>query len=229
MLVDIICLANSHKMGGRCVAGIRVDDGSWIRLVAPDTEHGQLLQRHTTLDDGSDPRVLDVIRLELAKPLPLPGQPENWEITGRPWKLRQRPASRDFADLIFRSIAPGSMILGSHGSRLHQSLALETARSLTLVAPPAPRWFLQRDRGKRLQPRVSFEIEGQPYDLPLTDPAWTARVIRNLSRRAAGSYPQETVGIPKGNVVILTISLSEPFYRYCYKLVAGVIALRTSR
>src|SRR6266850_2762793 len=31
-LVDLICLANSNKMGGRCIAGLRTDGGGWVRL-----------------------------------------------------------------------------------------------------------------------------------------------------------------------------------------------------
>jgi len=32
--VDLICLANSHKWNFRCVAGLRVDGGGWVRPVS---------------------------------------------------------------------------------------------------------------------------------------------------------------------------------------------------
>src|SRR6266850_2762792 len=74
-LVDLICLANSNKMGGRCIAGLRTDGGGWVRPIASETEHGQLYFRHFKLDDGSEPKVLDVIRVDLARAAPAPGQP----------------------------------------------------------------------------------------------------------------------------------------------------------
>ena len=76
---DILCLANSWKSGGRCVAGIRMDDGSWIRPVS-DTDDGELTPSQCTLDNQRQARPLDIVRLYLKEPAPRPHQPENWQI-----------------------------------------------------------------------------------------------------------------------------------------------------
>lgn len=44
--IRMICLANSRKIGGRCVAGIDVNTGEWVR---PVRDNGGAL----TLDDIS--------------------------------------------------------------------------------------------------------------------------------------------------------------------------------
>ena len=89
LLLDLICLVNSNKMRGRCVAGLRVDGKGWIRPIAPDTDHGQFFLHHFQLDDGSEPKVLDLIRLNLAHAQPVPGQPENWVVGKERWILTQ--------------------------------------------------------------------------------------------------------------------------------------------
>lgn len=89
-VVDLLCLANSIKHRGRCVAGIDLNTGDWIRSAA-STTHGELHPEHYLLKPGGAPRVLDVIRMPLERPLPLSHQPENWMISPEPWQLLHRP------------------------------------------------------------------------------------------------------------------------------------------
>src|SRR5687768_13524839 len=96
---EIICLANSRKHGGRCVAGLHTNGGGWLRAVGrvPD---GTLFPPDYTLTDGSEPRLLDVIRIGLEKPQPSLHQPENWTIDGSRWQLVARPAASELAALL---------------------------------------------------------------------------------------------------------------------------------
>ena len=168
--VDLVCLANSHKMGGRCIAGIRADGTGWVRPVAGDTDYGQLLLRHIRLPDGTDPRVLDIISVDLERPAPTPGQPENWIIGEGKWILKRRPA-RNPENILTPALTAGPILLGSHSSRIVASAAAPLARSLALVGPQHLKWFLKPDPSDRPQPRVQFELNGQLYDFPVTDPA----------------------------------------------------------
>ena len=76
----IVCLANSRKMAGRCVAGREVLDtgpGQWIRPIgASQTE--EVSEDERQYYDGSDPGVLDIIDVPLIRPHPHAGQMENW-------------------------------------------------------------------------------------------------------------------------------------------------------
>src|SRR5712691_633065 len=137
-LVDILCLANSNKEGGRCIAGLRTDGGGWVRPVAPDTPEGQLYFRHYKLDDGSEPAVLDVVGVDLAAPRPEPGQPENWVIGKQPWVLRERPAAAHLRSVFRNAIERGSLLFGSKARTVEG--AATVGASLSLVAPAMTRW-----------------------------------------------------------------------------------------
>jgi hypothetical protein len=212
MLVDLICLADSSKMGGRCIAGLRTDGGGWGRPVAPDTPPGELYQRHTSLDGGrDDPEVLGVIGVDLEHSAPAPGQPErNWIISGQPWELRQRPAAPALVGVLQAAVRTGSEPLGSRTARMSQQRAGAAAASLALIVPERPAWHLRRDVHGRPQVRAVFELSGQGYDRLLTDPAWSSRAARRLLSLKPGRYPNEAIGIPAGNHVLFTVSLSEP-------------------
>jgi len=223
--VDIICLANSNKMGGRCVAGLQVDGTGWVRPIAPKTDHGQLYAPHYKLNDGTAPEVLDVISIDLASHRPQPGQPENWVMGEQKWVLVSRPAGPELYGVLRSALDAGPSLLGSLEAKMPASVAARAQASLALVAPLRTHWFLRRYA--RPQPRVTFELNGQPYNLPITDPAWTSRLVRRLSGLESGTHPKEAIGISQASNVLFTVSLSEeyPDTRSCYKLVAGIIVM----
>ena len=76
----IVCLANSRKFSGRCVAGKEIADGrvaSWIRPVS--ARRGEEVSEYERqYQDGSDPRVMDVVDIPLLEFQPKHYQQENW-------------------------------------------------------------------------------------------------------------------------------------------------------
>jgi hypothetical protein len=222
-VVDLICLANSYKNGCRCIAGLRVDRGGWVRPVSGRPE-GELEPRHYLLDDGSEPGLLDVVRVGLANPQPSAHQPENWRIDGARWKLMERPASPAHAPAVAASVLRGARLFGHVGRSIPYSDFLQRPAegSLAIVEPFDVTWRVGT------KARVQFAIGGAYchayYDLPLTDPAWLNRV----KALGPGDHSSLALGIPPGRNVLLTISLSEPLEGSCYKLVAGVVILPAS-
>src|SRR5687768_8614729 len=97
--VEMICLANSKKHGGRCVAGLRLDGQGWVRPVGVGKD-GTLYPRQYRLTDGTSARVLDRLRVQLYAPHPKPHHPEDWYVSGAPWELLARPAPRDVIPLL---------------------------------------------------------------------------------------------------------------------------------
>jgi hypothetical protein len=82
-------------------------------------------------------------------------------------------------------------------------------------------WRVTTSRTGRRQTRANFTLAGPSYDLSVTDPIWEHR-LRDLPN---GVHERTAAGIETWEEVFLTISLGEPFYGSCYKLVATVIAI----
>ncbi len=222
-LVDLICLANSYKLNYRCVAGLRVDGGGWVRPVS-EQEHGELAYRQYHLPDHTEPRLLDVIRVGLFHQQPLSHQPENWGMDSSPWMLIERPAAADRADVVAAAVHRRSLLFGNaRRSVPYAELRRHPAReSLALVMPDAVRWRCEFNTFMlRNMPRVVFRLGEVSYDLPLTDPAHAGP----LQRRDEGEYGSSDLGIPEDGRVLFTISLGEPLDGICYKLVAAVVVI----
>lgn len=78
--IRIICLANSRKLAGRCIAGREWTEkgaGRWVRPVSA-REHQEVSEYERQYEDGSDPRVLDIVDIPMLEPKPQGFQSENW-------------------------------------------------------------------------------------------------------------------------------------------------------
>src|SRR5260370_25407614 len=76
----IVCLANSRKLQGRCIAGRELvggRPGPWVRPVS-DRPNEEVSEYERQYSDGSDPRVLDVIDVPLLDRRSKGFQRENW-------------------------------------------------------------------------------------------------------------------------------------------------------
>lgn len=223
----MICMANSTKLGGRCVAGLRVDGGGWIRPVSNDeSSKGALSPRHYKLEDGAEVRPLDVVEISVIRPFPQPHQPENWLIEDKPWQLIQRKPGPEILNILHAQIFRGSALLGNRSDRISFDTFVTTPAqtSLVLVEPENLYWHITSDIKNRPQVRAVFQLSGQGYDLVVTDPLWNGQ----LKVLPFGCYPGLDVpGLKSGDKILFTISLGEPFEKdnCCYKLVAGVISL----
>lgn len=204
--VDILCLANAWKTGGRCIAGIRMDEGSWVRPVS-DTKDGELTADQCTMDVGRQVAPLDVVRVHLDSPTPRPHQPEDWLISGRQWRLQSRLDIMEAKKILKKaSESHDGGIFGTATDRVALSQidslpGRRIASSLTVVRATAPEFTWGR---KRQQRRAVFGHAGVTYDL-----AMTFEDRPPVGKSASKWY--------------FTISLGEPFRGNCFKLVAGAI------
>lgn len=205
--VDILCLANAWKKSpGRCIAGIDMDDGSWVRPVS-DTEDGELTVGQCTMDIGRQVAPLDVVRVYLDSPAPRPHQPEDWLISERQWRLQGRLDVREAKNILTKaSESHQDGIFGTATDRVTISQidslpGRRIASSLTVVRATAPEFTWGR---KWQQKRAVFSHAGVTYDLAMTFE----------DRPPVGESASKW---------FFTISLGEPFRGSCYKLVAGAI------
>jgi hypothetical protein len=116
-------------------------------------------------------------------------------------------------------------MLGSTYASIASVAADELTASLALLKPSAVSFHVRLDQRSRLQPRTVFTLSRHRYDLPITDPAWHSRIVRSLSDEPGLPHTKTDIGMPEGSEIIFTISLSEPFGGFCYKLMAGIIVL----
>jgi hypothetical protein len=220
----IVCLANSYKHGHRCVAGISLVTGKWVRLVGRQVA-GCLTVKETSYPDGRQAAMLDMFEVDLGQACGSNSHPEDVLVTAKPW----RPVRRfdEPADVLFleRHVSRGPMILQGCGDRIDVGKVEETPveRSLELIRPDDLWWWIREDRGKRKN-RALFRLghDGRVrYDLAVTDPVW----LDQLNFLPVGIHSHALLCGGKPLKPLFTMSLSEPFDGFHYKLVAGVANL----
>ncbi|MCI0622289.1 MAG: hypothetical protein L0387_11590 [Acidobacteria bacterium] len=217
----IVCLANSRKLNGRCVAGKELSGGQpvgWIRPVST-REHEEVSEYERQYQDGSDPRVLDILDLPLLDPSPKAYQQENWLLDPDQYWVNAGRVSWDDLQQLADPIAPlwinGHSTYNGINDRIPLSLASSLTSSLRLVR--VDRLVLSvfkpgqafGNPKRRVQGR--FHHGGADYGLWITDPIYERRYL---------AKPDGTYEIGES---FLTVSLGEPHNDACYKLIAAVI------
>ncbi len=138
--------------------------------------------------------------------------------------MRRFDEPRD-AKFLAAYVNKGPAILQGYCDRVYgrKIEASHAERSLELIHPDDLWWWIREENGKRKN-RAVFRVGhvGRVrYDLAVTDPEWLEK-MRSLPE---GIYPHAHFLEGKQLKTFLTISLSEPFEGFHYKLVAGVICL----
>lgn len=213
----ILCLANSRKLSGRCVAGIEiVGDGvaGWIRPVSGRATH-EISETEREYRDGSDPKVLDVIDVPLIAHSPFGFQTENWLLDPAHYWVRRGAA--DWASLEQLMKDSRRLWLNGYSSsngendRVPDEKAVGLLDSLRLVKVQKATLKVMDGFTGRREVRAGFTHAGKSYWLRVTDP----EIERAAKKKENGEY---TLGESA-----FTISLGETFQGYAYKLVAAVI------
>lgn len=228
---DIVCLANSRKRHGRCVAGLRLDGKGWLRPVGSNPD-GVLHPHHYMLPDDTEPQWGDVLRVHCSRSKPQPHHPEDWAVMSLPWERVSGAAENNRQEWLRSYLSAGPHLLDGADDRISAAHLQNhpASHSLALVAPESLKWHITANKAGERRTRVIFDLDGAEYNLSLTDPVWEQR----LMRLKTGVHPRHAAQIEADAEVWLTISLGEPFAKsdgdteFCYKLVAGVLVLTTA-
>lgn len=232
-LVEFICLANSDKLGGRCIAGIKTDGTGWVRLVSGKPD-GTLYLDDYQLERS--PQMFEVVAVECVRPQPKPYQPENWIVARTKWQFLGFP-SRSLLNRLLKpeleQSATAPDLLGNGSDRLDYTWVKQhpAIASLTYVKPTNVAWMIQSE-GDRRRYRARFTLNQQEYNLSITDPAWKAQI--EAVQPPAGAYSAATLlNLAQPHLSVdhlrFTISLGEPFSPSrsepyaCFKVIAAVI------
>ena len=217
----IICLANSRKITGRCVAGKEIADskiGAWIRPVS-GRPAGELSEEERRFQNGQDPRLLDVISIPMIEPRSHGFQTENHLIDDGYYWTKQREASWDDLQAALDPIVgllwdnSSSSYNGLH-DRVEEAAANKLGSSLRLIEVTDLKISVAVEGAEfgnaKRKVRGHFTFNGASYWLAVTDPVTERKYL-------AGKDGEFQVG-----PAILCISLGEPYGGYAYKLIVGV-------
>ncbi len=224
MTKRIVCLANSRKLSGRCIAGRELVDnfpGDWIRPISTPG-HPEIPERKCQYENGSDLRLLDIVDIPLQKHQPWDHQQENWLLDPQDGWIKVDEYS--WNDLQKLSEIGGTLWQNGYHTRTtkgyNNQIPLDQAKketcslklihvnklSLHVYAP-------YKDYGKPEERRVQgkFHFSDNYYSIRVTDPD----IEEAYLKREDGDY---NLG-----ECYLTISLGNPFNGFCHKLIAAVM------
>ena len=211
--MKLVCLANSWRPGGRCVAGIDLDTGQWVRPVPKNLKSVPDRFVHFGAHTLAP---LDVVEVEVTMPQsPTKYQRENRVISSRQWRLieKLRPAQ------VLKFCDNSTLVLHGSGKVVEPSVldALHQAQWKSLELRHLKRVAFAQDKRKPNHWTASFSSGAADYTLNVTCPVATEMLNRGRK------LPEEC---------LLTLSLTEPIAYpkfnlpdLCYKLIAAVVPL----
>jgi hypothetical protein len=219
----VVCLSNSRKTSGRCVAGKRTSDQSWVRPVSNRPDH-EISENELRYQDGKTAQLLDIIEIPCIQLQPQGYQSENVVIDDQYyWEKKARASWQDIVVLVEQDAdlwVNGYSAYKNQNNRIPEAFLDRDAGSLRLIeldeivlhaGPKAPAFGNMKP-----SVRASFEYGGQDYKLDVTDRDFE----RACLKKGEGEYPLRSV--------IACISLSQPHTNqngetFAYKLVASII------
>lgn len=218
----ILCLANSRRPSGRCVAGKEIvngEAGSWIRPVSERNTH-EITESDMAYENGQSARLLDIVSIPLLEPRPLSYQTENHLIAADYYWIRRAPAS--WAQVVSATDQVVGPIWTNGNSSYHgindkvaEAAANQLPGSLKLIQPTQLDLVVgsesQYGGGSTRKVRAQFIFNGILYNFVVTDPWIEAKYFAG----ADGTY--------RINDARLCISLAEIIGGHAIKLVAAVI------
>lgn len=214
--IELLCLANSRREGGRCIAGIDLKSGKWIRPAKPNGSPFNYAE--ISFIDGTSTKALDKIKIRVLGSEASHYHPEDWIVDQRfRWekigccKLKDISKYLDATDpFLFRDTSDRLLASDLESQPLSKSLMLVRIDSVTF----RKMWGQNRWRP---QIRALFQYRGREYNLVVTDDAWEGIfALRGGPYWDLGDYPFS-------GTFYLTIGMGEKFGSYHYKLVVAVI------
>jgi putative nucleic acid modification protein with dual OB domain len=218
---SFLCLANSRKPGGHCVAGRTFNNENyteWLRPVSTRNSH-EISDAERLYADGSGAKLLDVIKVTFAQAQPLFHQTENHVIAPMRWEKVQdanwnhvSAATETKNDALWYD---GSSSYHGVNDKVPEAIAKTLNTSLMLLEPKALTLVVAQESkflgGFERRVRAEFTYNNTSYSFVVTDP-WIEQKYFAL---ADGKY-----NIPTSR---LCLSLPEILNGNATKLVAAVI------
>lgn len=210
---SFICLANSYKRGGRCVAGVEIDSNNviqhnkngnpkWIRPIR-GTQYGEIPN-----EEANNIKILSIVTLI--------------NVFGNPHNVHHENVSYGWMEIQSSPFPPDPELLNQFVDKVHQPIFGNRGRAVSVDMASGLDYSLMfirvqnaeayiDDSREKSKNRMKFCHLGTEYDFPITDPSFLEEFRRE---------PELFRNIPD---VYLTISLGLEYEGWHHKLVAGVI------
>lgn len=215
----IVCLANSRKKSGRCIAGKRITNKTWCRVISGRPSH-EISPPELRYSSGKLADIFDVIEIPCLEKSPSGHQQENVLIdTNFMWRKIRRSSWNEIYYLVDRNAdlwEDGHSSYYNLNNRVPEKTLDTQSGSLRLVeldeliiecCQKAPEFG-----ENHLSVKGLFNYSGAQYRLDITDPL----VEYDIKKRGEGKY---TCSNP-----LVCISLSDIYNNYAYKLIASIIS-----
>ncbi len=204
--MEIICLANSYKNGGRCIAGINRETGSWVRPISDLDDSRIPLDDHRIMAENI--KILDVLEI------PLDDQRRKYEIENchyhayRSWQVIRRAGVTDILHFREKILLHPDFQKSIPFSYFEEQSPVKT---LQLIEVKQLKCFQDDQRKWRAMIHDSHYGVGD-CTFSITDPL----ILESLKN-----------GRNISNHCLLTMSFGQPWKvdDRCYRLVAGVVEL----
>lgn len=213
-----VCLANSYKHGGRCIAGVELEwkeqhwrivrdergMPKWVRPVCRFTDTGEIPN-----EAAAEVKVLDVVWLKDTEPCAEGAQTENvfyesMTAIGKHYDASPQLLER-FADDSHRHL-----FYNYAKSVPHEAFASECDHSILLLRVSDAEVYADTATADYTRYRLRFNYRDHGYDIPITDPVY----LNHLS------WSRKSVGV-KG-MLFITCSLGMLYEGYHHKLAACI-------
>lgn len=209
--IRIVCLANSFKLQGRCLAGILLDHNNipvepnmWFRPIS-NKEHGEI---DTAIVNNI--KLLDIIEIEVSDFIDKNNyQSENVYFTDNSIRKIGVLDKRYLDNMIETDF----LIFGNRGKAIFKDSICFLKKSLIFIKITAGTYniILKKYEKKNYpQIRIVFIYGGNEYNFPITDPIF----LNNY---------QQNIVFNNSNTIYLSLSVGMEYKSWYTKLVAGVI------
>lgn len=218
--IEIVCLSNSRKTSGRCIAGKTAEESKWVRPVS-DRGSDEISEEERRYENGQMPKLLDIIVVPVMNHKPTLHQSENVLIDADYYWIKTGTFDESLNDLLdFPEDLWGKGYSSYQGTndRLPEGMCANFNESLYLIRPQNLEIIVRVEGGEfgnaKRKVRAELEYNGGTYLLPVTDPMVERRYLSGDNGRFHLSTGQ----------IYLCVSLGLPYDDgYCYKFLASLI------
>ena len=212
-----ICLANSYKHGGRCIAGIEVvpqSDGS-LGIVRHDDGRPRWIRPVSMSANGEIPnhlaesfKIFSLVKLTDVDPCPDNAHTEDVHCTRMEICPFELSPTKEFLNQLIDT--QHKAVFYFRGKSIPTTIIDRLDYSLMLIHPDNACAYCDEGR-ENSKYRMKFTYNGSNYDFPITDP-----VFLEQFKKSPDSYADL-------DGVYLVLSLGIAFEGFHYKLVATVL------